>query len=81
MGVAATALLAARQVVLPDPVCTLLYILAIIATIIAFVALLVSLFGGVGGTRTGWRASPFLANWLYPAAVALVAWLLYAFLC
>lgn len=70
------------DVVLPDPVCTLLYVVAIIATIIAFVALLASLFGGWGGrTRTGWAASPFLANWLYPAGVALVAWLIYVFLC
>lgn len=75
-------LAATQHVVLPDPVCTLLYVVAIIATIIAFVALLGSLFTGWGGrTRAGWGASPFFTNWWYPAAVALVAWLLYVFLC
>lgn len=70
-----------QDVVLPEPVCTLLYVVAIIATIVAFVALLGSLFSRGGTTRTGWSASPFFANWLYPAGVALVAWLLYVFLC
>jgi hypothetical protein len=79
----AAALLAARStdndVVLPEPVCTLLYVVAIIATIIAFVGLLLSLFGGAAGNRFG--TVPVFANWLYAAGVALVAWLLYAFLC
>jgi hypothetical protein len=79
---AATQLAAHQDVTLPDPVCTLLYIVAIIATIIAFVGLIVSLLGGVAaGPRTGWRGAPVFANWLYAAGVALVAWLLYAFLC
>lgn len=68
---------------LPDVVCTLLYILAVIASIIAFVGLLISLFGGIGNNGAGsrWGAIPIFSGWLYAAAVALVAWLLLAFLC
>lgn len=73
--------LAARHedVVLPDVVCTLLYVVAVIATIVAFVGLLLSLFGG--GPNGRWGAVPIFANWLYAAGVALVAWLLLLFLC
>ena len=83
--VTATRLLAYNSAAhqLPDVVCTLLYILAVIATIIAFVGLLISLFGGIGGggVRNRWGAVPIFTNWLYAAAVALIAWLLLAFLC
>lgn len=82
MGAATTLAASHGDVTLPDPVCTLLYIVAIIATIIAFVGLIVSLLGGVAdGPRTGWRGAPLFVNWLYAAGVALVAWLLYVFLC
>jgi len=69
-----------HQAHLPDVVGTLLYIVAVIATIVAFVGLLVSLVGGVAGPRTGWRGAPFITNWWYAAIVALIAWLLLAFL-
>lgn len=81
--VAATRLLAYNSAAhqLPAPVCTLLYILAIVATIVAFVGLLMSLIGGVGNARGRWGAMPLFTNWMYAAAVALIAWLLLAFLC
>lgn len=57
--------------------CTLLYIVFIVAIIIAVVGLIVSLVG----RSTRWGGAPIFANWLYAAAVALVAGLLLVFLC
>jgi uncharacterized membrane protein len=62
-------MLAARHHDLPAVLCTLLYVVAVIATVVAVVLLLLSLFG------------PQRGNWLYAAAVALVGWLLLLFLC
>lgn len=71
-----------NEVVLPDVVCTLLYVVAVVATIVAFVGLLLSLFSGAAtGPRTGWQGAPIFTNWLYAAGVALIAWLLLLFLC
>lgn len=64
---------------LPAVVSTLLYIVAVVATILAFVGLLLSLVAG-GTNRTGWRSAPIFINWWYAAIVALIAWLLLAFL-
>lgn len=67
---------------LPDVVGTLLYIIAVVATIVAFVGLLVTLLSGAvgAGARTGWRGAPVFVNWWYAAIVALIAWLLLLFL-
>lgn len=62
-------LLAARHHDIPEVFCTLIYIVAVVASIAAVVLLLLSLFGQPRG------------NWLYAAAVALVAWLLLLFFC
>lgn len=59
--------------------CTLLWIVFIVAIVVAVVGLLVSLVGGA--TRAGWGRAPLFANWLYAAAVALIAGLLLLFLC
>jgi hypothetical protein len=61
----------------PDVLCTLLYIVFIVAAVVAFVGLLVSLVAGTGR----WGSVPLFSNWLYSAAVALVAGLLLLFLC
>lgn len=62
----------------PDVLCTLLYIVFIVAIVIAAVGLLFSLVSHLGAS-TRWSWAPW--GWIYPAAVAAVAGLLLLFLC
>jgi len=57
--------------------CTLLWIVFVVAVVLAAVGLIVSLVGGT----TGWGRYPIFTNWLAAAAVALVSGLLLLFLC
>lgn len=57
--------------------CTLLWIVFVVAIVIAAVGLIVNLLGGA----TRWGRYPVFANWLFAAAVALIAGLLLLFLC
>jgi hypothetical protein len=57
--------------------CTLLWIVFIVAIVVAVVGLIMSLVAGA----TRWGRAPLFANWLYAAAVALIAALLLLFLC
>lgn len=62
----------------PDVLCTLLYIIFIVAIVIAVVGLIFSLITRLGpGTRYGWL--PW--GWVWPACVAAVSGLLLLFLC
>lgn len=57
------------EYVLPDPLCVLIYVVAVIATILAVVLGLAALIGRP------------IAPWVPAAVVAAIGWLVYLFLC